>query len=270
MYYSQVRYGNLKNLICSTIVIFVALIALASIWCPDIFPSGCQYFYCAIDWLLTLIVLVLAVLLFLCIYYPVQYANGKQTPVSNDQEAEPKKLESPYPDDYDSKPITKFSYDSDLVLMRLKTRLPNISPEAQYIVAKDYTISFVIDGQKHSITVPKGLLTDLASVPQMFRFIAGRVGPHLEACVVHDYLYAASQINNISPTEDMRRFADRLMLVAMLAAGMGCKAHLIYWAVRCFGRPAFFREINYDTILSGSYFPQRPSNNGEKTDSDDE
>ena len=153
--------------------------------------------------------------------------------------------------------------------MRLKNRLPHVNSEKQYIVAKDYTISFVLGEERYSITVPRGMLTDLASVPQIFRFIAGRVGPHLEACVVHDYLYVAWKINDISPTDDMRRFADQLMLEAMYAAGMNCKARLIYWATRCFGRCIFYRKDDRPLILPGECFPQCPPDNDDTADSGD-
>ena len=137
--------------------------------------------------------------------------------------------------------IWGFSYESDLHLLRLRRGLPGIRREAQYIVAKPYLVSFKLDdeGVRRNITVPKGMLTDLASVPRPLRWYAGRVGPHLEAAVVHDFLYVAWQDLGMLPTGSMRRFADRIMLTAMLAAGMCSRAHAIYRAVRLGGCGAF-------------------------------
>ena len=89
----------------------------------------------------------------------------------------PKDLPNPYPSgSWDD--IREFSYDSDLHLLRLSNGLPGIPRSAQYIVGEPYTVSFRLDTEedRRSITVPKGMLTDLASVPRCFRWYAGRVG----------------------------------------------------------------------------------------------
>ena len=126
--------------------------------------------------------------------------------------------------------------------MRRKKTPAGVDRETQYIVAGDYTISYCLDGKRRRVTVPNGLPTDLVSVPRPFRFYIGRVGPHLESCIVHDYLYCAWGQLDICPTEDMRRFADQLMLAGMRAAGMGTKANVIYFAVHWFAKCAFFKK----------------------------
>ena len=149
-------------------------------------------------------------------------------------------VHDPYPDRRWCR-ISEFSYESDLHLLRLRCGLPGIRREAQYIVAKPYLVSFKLDDEetRRYITVPTGMLTDLASVPRLLRWYAGRVEPHLEAAVVHDFLYVAWQDLGIQRTASMRRFADRMMLTAMLAAGMRSKACSIYCAVRLGGCRAF-------------------------------
>ena len=149
-------------------------------------------------------------------------------------------VHNPYPDREWNR-IWGFRYESDLHLLRLRCGLPGIRREAQYIVAKPYLVSFKLDdeGTRRNITVPKGMLTDLASVPPPLRWYAGRVGPHLEAAIVHDFLYIAWQDLGIRPTRSMRRFADRMMLTAILAAGVPSRAHSIYRAVRLGGCCAF-------------------------------
>jgi hypothetical protein len=64
----------------------------------------------------------------------------------------------------------------------------NVPRESQYILAREYRVELTLDSRHaHTITVPAGMLTDLASVPAFGRSIVGRVGPHLEAAIVDDF-----------------------------------------------------------------------------------
>ena len=83
----------------------------------------------------------------------------------------------------------------------------------KYIVAEDYKVSFKVDKTCYSVTVPAGMKTDFASVPSCLGvFGITRVGPYLEACVVHDFLYIAWQYvaERECPRRVDRRFADRV------------------------------------------------------------
>ena len=160
---------------------------------------------------------------------------------------QPKGMANPYPSGRWGN-IREFRYESDLYLLRLSDGLPGIPRSAQYVVGEPYTVSFRLDTEedRRSITVPKGMLTDLTSVPRCFRWYAGRVGPHLEAAIVHDFLYVAwHDLKDMCSDGHMRFFADRIMLAAMKAAGMRGKASVIYRAVRIGGRCAFKRCRRY-------------------------
>ena len=167
----------------------------------------------------------------------------------------------PYPPTYKPNSITGFRYAFPLHIMRLAKRLPGIHPEQQYIVAQDYTACYTLNGKEESLTVPGGTLTDLASVPRLLRWYVGRVGPHLEAAILHDYLYVAWQFNEHDPTRErllqMRRFADDLMLAAMRATGMGCKARLIHLAIRLCGRGIFFARNPEPLVLDLGKLPKQ-------------
>ena len=145
--------------------------------------------------------------------------------------------------------------------MRLAERLPAIHPEQQYIVAQPYTARYTLNGKEERLTVPGGLLTDLASVPRPLRWYVGRVGPHLEAAILHDYLYVAWQFKKNDPTSErmmqMRRFADDLMLAAMRETGMGCKARLIHLAIRWCGRGIFFGRNPEPLVLDLNALPKQ-------------
>ncbi|MDE0101687.1 MAG: DUF1353 domain-containing protein [Bryobacterales bacterium] len=144
--------------------------------------------------------------------------------------------------------ILGFRYESDLHLMRnIEAVQRRQGDDALYVVARDYSSTVIVrEGREEkplNIVVPCCFLTDLASVPKWARAISGigRVGPHLEASVIHDWLYAAWQHEDVTPVKRMRRFADQVFRQAMLEAGAD-EVSLIYNAVRAGGETAFFAK----------------------------
>ncbi|MBL4629519.1 MAG: DUF1353 domain-containing protein [Roseicyclus sp.] len=156
----------------------------------------------------------------------------------------------PYPPDWSD--LSDVQFETDLVLVRLKDTVKlRTGEDADYVVGEGYTIQLRVDGAIWGLTVPRGLVTDLTSVPRPLRIIASRVGPWLEAAIVHDYLYIAWQDVPGLPARDRdREFADLVMLRAMEAANVGAvKRWLIYRAVRLFGGRAF-RRVSEDRYVS--------------------
>ncbi len=218
---------------CSIIVIILAGPALLVIWnWSDILNFIGNYG----EWITSAVVVLLGIAILVCCWWPV--FRKKKTGNTCDEPC--KDDDCPYPApgwEY----IGGFSHMDDLCIGRLKKRDPRLGPEQQYVVTKDYRVCVLLgDDTTFVVKVPAGMVTDLSSAPRILRWYVGRVGPHLEATIIHDYLYVAWQKKGLTPTDDMRRFADKLMLVAMLEAGMCCKAFLIYWAVRLFGACVFY------------------------------
>ena len=124
-------------------------------------------------------------------------------------------ITDPYPREFER--VSDFNYDSPLVLARMphvlvRRKLAGVS----YIVFQDYTVSFSVDGEPTTLTVPRGMLTDLASVPRLARSFVGKVGPHLEASIVHDYLFIAWQlIDGREPRKVDFRFANAVMFAGL-------------------------------------------------------
>ena len=148
---------------------------------------------------------------------------------------------NPYPEP-GWRTISDFEYRDPLILYRCAEAVPaSGGRDADYIVGHDYRVTFKVDGIDREIVVPRGMITDLASVPRAFRWYAGRVGPHLEASIVHDFLYIAWQdIPDRGLDEADRKFADDLFLQAMWKARMRrSKALALYYAVRAFGARAY-------------------------------
>lgn len=143
-------------------------------------------------------------------------------------------------------------YSSDLALIRFKEAIQTgAGRDALYITQRPYFIQYTLDDsdEVYGLTVPAGMLTDLASVPWFARWLVGRVGRHLEAAIVHDFLYVARHWEDDEVERaDKRRFADELMQVAMRDAGVnGFAAWLIFMSVRLMGgilsRPATGTEF---------------------------
>jgi hypothetical protein len=149
----------------------------------------------------------------------------------------------PYVDLARESEVTGFRYVSSLLLGRTVSSLKARSGEdAAYYVAQPYQCKVQIDGGVWlELTVPQGLITDLASVPRAARTIVDRVGPHLEAAIVHDWLYCAWQdIPARGARRSDKEFADAVFLAGMKEAGVPLARRLIaYNAVSWFGWGAF-------------------------------
>ncbi len=153
-------------------------------------------------------------------------------------------FDNPYPETPWSE-ITGFAYGTPLHLCRCIEAVQGREGEdGDYIVSKPYTVRFKLGDDHREITVPQGMVTDLASVPWAARFIIGRVGPHLEASILHDFLYIAWQdLGQRGARDADRKFADELMRVAMGEAKVSAfRRCLIYVVVRAFGGCAYRRQ----------------------------
>ena len=82
------------------------------------------------------------------------------------------------------------------------------------------------DGNPAKIIVPAGFITDLASIPRVFRFLIVKNGRHRRAAVVHDWLCRLGlEFNRVT--------ADKIFLEAMKLCGVPrMRRRLMYWAVR--------------------------------------
>ena len=88
---------------------------------------------------------------------------------------------------------------------------------------------YITDEQAEKITVPKGFVTDFASVPRIFWNIIPPIGRYTKACIIHDYMY-----DNAIKT---KKEADLIFYQAMQVLGVPkWKRLIMYWAVRMFGR----------------------------------
>ena len=94
---------------------------------------------------------------------------------------------------------------------------------------------YVYQIEEYSIRVPKGFVTDYASIPRIFRPIVLPYGKHSGASVVHDYLYSKGCDLDIE-----RKKADKIFLEILKEERVNpILVRLMYIAVRCFGKTRY-------------------------------
>ncbi len=83
-----------------------------------------------------------------------------------------------------------------------------------------------------TVTIPKGFVTDFASIPRAFWLWIPPTGSYSRAAVVHDWLYWVQVCN--------REQSDKLLLLAMVESEVSVATRFtIYNAVRFFGERAW-------------------------------
>ena len=107
--------------------------------------------------------------------------------------------------------------------------MPKIRAEGnKFELCENLVVNTKCDG---CITVPKGFICDLASIPDIL-YPLGFSFHHeaiIRASIVHDYLYQIKK--------HVRKRADEIFLELMLEDGLSkVRAYTYYWAVRVGGR----------------------------------
>ena len=146
--------------------------------------------------------------------------------------------------------VMDFKYKDSLLLTRaIDAVQARRREDSDYVVAKNYRACAKIKkcGDERPtwflIEVPQCFLTDLSSAPRCVRWYVSRAGPHLEASIVHDWLFVAWQKECREPNEDMRKFADDVFLEAMRVARVGgIRRRVIYKASRLAGASLFYEK----------------------------
>lgn len=93
------------------------------------------------------------------------------------------------------------------------------------------------------IIVPKGYMTDFASIPRFARSLIPQIGKHVHAAVVHDYLCTDGDRLGIS-----QELADKIFYEAMEVCGVRwSKRKVMFRGVRAFQRLKYlFTGKSYD------------------------
>lgn len=139
-------------------------------------------------------------------------------------------------------------FSGKLVLVLLDNKHAPSTKEGRSLWGLQRPLSYSPGDGQHTITVPAGFVTDLASVPRWAWIIVPPDGPWVKAAIIHDYLYATGgtgkwkrQAASITRPEPYSRLeADRILREGMENRGVGAFARgLIYAAVRIGGGPGW-------------------------------
>lgn len=94
---------------------------------------------------------------------------------------------------------------------------------------------YIYQTKEYLIKVPKGFITDYASIPKLLRIIILPYGKHSGASVIHDWLYSSDCNLDIS-----RKKADKIFLEILKEEKINFILRLLmYFAVRKFGKSRF-------------------------------
>lgn len=111
----------------------------------------------------------------------------------------------------------------------------------KYQVEEDIMYS-ILGGE---LIVPKGFITDLASIPQSLQGVISKHGLYDAGAILHDYLYSSQSIYPIN-----REDSDKVFHKVMIECGADKKtAMLFYSAVRIGG------ESHYQRVKDNGYVP---------------
>lgn len=141
-----------------------------------------------------------------------------------------------------------------LQLVRYNARPLESDPTSDWQLRTGYTVWIDIDfrdeanlwrAETWALTAPRGMYTDLSSIPAFARWIVSKSGPHLEASIIHDWLYLKWTDHRF----DNKRFSDWVFADAVLAAGLRelkgfhwFRKRVITFAVQTAGWLFFFRK----------------------------
>lgn len=124
--------------------------------------------------------------------------------------------------------------------------IPEEFKQNRRIAALAATFGFVayLPGRRHiAVAVPKGYVTDFASIPGWIQWLIAPFGRHSEAAVVHDWLYTLGTKGD----RKARKIADLTFRRALAIVGVKFfRRNLMYWAVRIGGASGFGLENDYD------------------------
>lgn len=110
-------------------------------------------------------------------------------------------------------------FDKPLTVTKIDDRRWIVEKEFKYFIGKD---------EVEHVHVPKGFITDFASVPQPFWNLIPPDGGYTQAAVLHDFLYFIKYFE--------RKKCDQVFLEAMRVLNCGWwKSQIMYSAVRTFG-----------------------------------
>jgi len=104
----------------------------------------------------------------------------------------------------------------------------NCNGRQLFELQQSLTFTYGVNGGGWTYTVPKGFVTDFASIPRIFWMVFPPIGKYARAAVIHDYLYRLKGCSRFTADAVFREAMYQLCVPVW-------KRILIYYAVRIFG-----------------------------------
>jgi hypothetical protein len=103
-----------------------------------------------------------------------------------------------------------------------------------YKLSADFDI--IIDGRE--VTIPKGFVTDFASIPRaLWTIFPPQYAAYVEPAIIHDYFYRCKNSHD-------RMFADDILYYALVENGVKkSDASKFYFGVRTFGAASYRKDL---------------------------
>ncbi|WP_151524800.1 DUF1353 domain-containing protein [Serinicoccus kebangsaanensis] len=110
------------------------------------------------------------------------------------------------------------------------------------------SVGYTAQGYADPFVVPRGFVTDFASVPHLFTWLVPKSGDFLPAAVLHDALVSPGSHEG---PEVGRHEADRIFRTAMIGLGTGRVRSWLMWAAVTIGTLWASRDLVKRTQLVG-------------------
>ncbi len=131
--------------------------------------------------------------------------------------------------------ITDFVYLDELKFVRHARVHLDKTPRSLWQLSASFHVRMIVHPKAGNpyplmIRAPRGLYTNLASVPKLLWAIVWPIGRHLEASIIHDYLYMSWTDFRTTASRRDWKFADKVFKAGMKASKV-YRRGLIYRAV---------------------------------------
>jgi len=161
-------------------------------------------------------------------------------------------------------PPWRDKFSGKLFLVLLDRKKEGSTRAGRSLWALSEQLSFTTDIGNTEITVPRGVVTDLASIPRWAWVLLPPDGPWVKAAIIHDFLYATEgdgraweREPSIKPVRVFTRAeSDGVLLEAMANRNVGAiKRTIIYLAVRLGGWAGWGRVRRRKKIVQRTELP---------------
>lgn len=112
----------------------------------------------------------------------------------------------------------------------------SVTPDKGFNYKLTENFEIIVDG--YEVTIPKGFVTDFASIPRiLWSVYPPQYASYVEPAIIHDYFYRCKNDHD-------RNFADDILYYALVENGVKkSTASNFYFGVRTFGASSYRKDL---------------------------